>query len=441
MRLLALAACAVLLAGLALAAPAERPAGAPEHGVVVPEAAQPTEIRFAPDGTMLWTELGSGNVRALAPGESPPGQVVAHVDAVAGGNGGLLGLEVDPDWNATRALYVYYTAMKDGERVNRVSRVANGTEDVLLDDVPWAEMHDGGKLLLLPDRTLLVTVGDNERRSPAQDPASPLGKIHRIALDGSTPPDNPTPGSTIYASGVRNPFGLAMDRETGRVWFSENGPTTWDEVNPLFKGANYGWPECGGACGDSRWQDPILAWEKAFGPTGLAFLRGDLYLGDFVNGKIRRIDVTADPAIEDELWAFEGERVLSVTSGPDGASLYVGTLTSIHALRWPDLAPPPAPPTPTPPPPPTPTTPSPTPPPPVASPPTDAPEESRRVPGPAVALLVLVASGTAWCLRECKPLNRARAVRGAWSRRGKPPRARTCAASSRTRSSPSRRRS
>lgn len=387
-------ALALTLALGALAAPAERPEGDPEHRVVVPQASQPTEIRFAPDGTMLWTELGTGNVRALAPGATPPGEVVAHVAAVAGGNGGLLGLEVDPDWNATRGVLVYYSTMKGDVRVNRVSRVALGEERVLMDDIPWAEMHDGGKILLLADRTLLVTVGDNEKRSPAQDPASPLGKIHRIALDGTAPADNPTPGSTVYAMGVRNPFGLAIDRATGRVWFSENGPTTWDEVNELKAGANYGWPSCGGPCDDARYQDPVISWENAFGPTGLAFLRGDLYLGDFVHGKVRRIDLTASPPSDETFRDFEGERILSVAPGPDGASLFVGALANVHALSWPALVPPtpPTPPTATPPTP-TPPTPTPlpsTPPAPVG--PEDPPREARSLPTPSagiVALLVL----------------------------------------------------
>src|SRR5205085_11356996 len=128
-------------------------------------------------------------------------------------------------------------------------------EQILFDSIPFAPVHDGSRLLITPDRKLLVSTGDAARGTLSQDHRSPNGKILRMNLDGSVPPDNPWasapyPANYFWTTGHRNPQGLVL-AANGLLYSSEHGPSNDDEVNIIERGRNYGWPNVQGYCNDS----------------------------------------------------------------------------------------------------------------------------------------------------------------------------------------------
>ncbi|MGO3796683.1 MAG: PQQ-dependent sugar dehydrogenase, partial [Pauljensenia sp.] len=237
---------------------------------------------------------------------------VGVVDGVRhGGEGGLLGLAVD----AHSRLYVYST----GEGGNRVQRHALtgrpgslglGPAETVIGGLPSAGTHNGGRIAFGPDGMLYVTVGDAGRRAEAQDLDSLAGKILRLTPDGAVPADNPVPGSPVYSLGHRNPQGLAWSAD-GTLFSSEFGQNTWDELNVIVPGGNYGWPEAEGEVGDERFVDPVQQWAtSAASPSGITVLGGTVFVAN--------------------LRAHSG----SSPTTPTGAAARAGTTTSCWRWRW-----------------------------------------------------------------------------------------------------------
>jgi glucose/arabinose dehydrogenase len=208
------------------------------------------------DGTALVSERDSGRILELA--DDGAARVVGTIDGVAGtGEGGLLGLAVDVQGR----LYVYSTGA-DGNRIERYEVTGNagslslGARVTLVDEIPSASYHDGGRIAFGPDGMLYATVGDAGQSSSAQDLDSPAGKILRMTPDGDVPDDNPFPDSLVYSYGHRNPQGLAWAPD-GTMFATEFGQDTWDELNVIVPGGNYGWPEVEGIAGDDDFRDPV----------------------------------------------------------------------------------------------------------------------------------------------------------------------------------------
>ncbi len=329
------------LAGLAASAAAPP---APAVEVVVGGLQIPWAAAFAPDGRIFLTER-PGRIRVVRDGRLDP-QPWAQLSVAHVGEGGLLGLALAPDFARSGALYVYYTYQDEGRLYNRVVRMVErdgrGQVDrVVLDRIPGAAVHDGGRILFGPDGRLYVTTGDARQPSLAQDRSSLAGKILRIAPDGSIPPDNPFPGSPVYSLGHRNPQGLAWHPQTRTMYAAEHGPSgdlglcCRDEVNVIEPGANYGWPEVSGRGGAPRFADPIADSGPAdtWAPSGIAVpargpwagsllvaaLRGE-HLRRLVLGGARMTQVMGQEVY------FRGElgRLRDVVEGPDGA-LYLLT--------------------------------------------------------------------------------------------------------------------
>lgn len=244
---------------------------------------------------------------------------VGVVDGVRhGGEGGLLGLAVD----AHSRLYVYST----GEGGNRVQRHALtgrpgslglGPAETVIGGLPSAGTHNGGRIAFGPDGMLYVTVGDAGRRAEAQDLDSLAGKILRLTPDGAVPADNPVPGSPVYSLGHRNPQGLAWSAD-GTLFSSEFGQNTWDELNVIVPGGNYGWPEAEGEVGDERFVDPVQQWAtSAASPSGITVLGGTVFVANLRGGVLRSVPV-ADPATSSEHFAGEYGRLRDVVVSPAG---------------------------------------------------------------------------------------------------------------------------
>ncbi len=301
----------------------------------------PVDISFGPDGTMYYAEVATGDFRAIAPGASTPSAPLGHVNALPGGNGGFLGLLVDKDFSSTNAFYVYYSTQKaDGSRENRVSRMVDGVETVIVSGIPYGHEHDGGRLAWMGDH-LLVTTGEAQDFSIPMDPNSLGGKTLRITTDGAAAPGNPTPGSRVYSMGHRNPFGIAYDPVANIIWQTENGPDVNDEVNIIRPGKNYGWPAVSGKANHPSYQNPEVSITPTIGPTGGTMLGGKFYFGSFNDASVYRVDGSPGSYSATRIWSLEWwHRVLDVEAGPDGA-LYVATKDAIYRLPVGGGAPPP----------------------------------------------------------------------------------------------------
>jgi aldose sugar dehydrogenase len=215
---------------------------------------------------------------------------------------------------------------------------------VLVDGIPGARNHNGGRIAFGPDGKLYATTGDAGRGELAQDTGSLAGKVLRMNPDGSVPDDNPLPGSLVYSYGHRNPQGLAWQPETGQLFAAEHGPSgegglcCRDEVNVIRPGANYGWPIVTGQGGDGRFVDPVAfsGTDTTWAPAGAAFYdgsdlagwRGDLFFGALRGQHLHRLALGGEDGLtvveEEELFPGEYGRLRAVAMGPDG-HLYVAT--------------------------------------------------------------------------------------------------------------------
>ncbi|PFG42115.1 glucose/arabinose dehydrogenase [Isoptericola jiangsuensis] len=269
------------------------------------------------DGVPLVSERDSARILELADdGTAREVGVVAGVTPT--GEAGLLGLAVDDDGR----LYVSSTAA-EGNRVQRYDvtgepgALALGDPVTLLDGLPAAANHDGGRLAVGPDGMLYVTLGDAGNPADAQDPEVLAGKILRLTLDGEVPDDNPFPGSPVYSLGHRNPQGIAW-ADDGTMFATEFGQNTWDELNVIEAGANYGWPEVEGAAGRDGFTDPVQQWAPSeASPSGMAQAGGTLFVAN-LRGEVLRTVPVADPSTSQEHWAGEHGRLRDAVVGPDG---------------------------------------------------------------------------------------------------------------------------
>jgi glucose/arabinose dehydrogenase len=219
--------------------------------------------------------------------------------------------------------------------------------------------HNGGRLGFGPDGKLYVTAGNSQNVKVGQDPCRPGGKVLRVNRDGSRPDDNPFPCSAVFASGFRNPFGLAFDPRTGSVFVTDNGGRGHDELNLVRAGANYGHALVQGIANDSRFVDPI--WESgqiSIGPTGLTFyggdrlpeLKNDLLMCGVHNGQLSQVRL-ASPGLDrvestrvdllagigallpTDLPREQADCRLDVASGPDGAVYFTNFARIMRLTR------------------------------------------------------------------------------------------------------------
>jgi len=189
--------------------------------------------------------------------------------------------------------------------------------ETILDGIPAARVHNGGRIAFGPDGKLYATTGDAGDTSTAQDRDSLAGKILRLEPDGSVPADNPFPDSPIYSYGHRNPQGIAWDAD-GTLYASEFGQNTWDELNVIEPGANYGWPEVEGVAGDGRFVDPVQQFRPAdASPSGMAVAGGAVYIAG-LRGE-RLIEVPLSDAGESDTATDGYGRLRDVIVAPDGA--------------------------------------------------------------------------------------------------------------------------
>ena len=290
----------------------------------------PWSFAFLPDGDGLVTERDSGRLLRV----SPSGEVreVQTLPEGGSGEGGLLGVAVSPDYEEDHYIYAYYTT----ERDNRVVRFRLGEEpEPILTGIPVNTFHDGGRIKFGPDGMLYVSTGDAGNSANSQDRSSLGGKILRIEPDGSVPPDNPFPGNPVYSYGHRNVEGLTWDAD-GQLYASEFGQDTWDEVNRIEAGENYGWPEVEGrGGGDEGYVDPITVWPTSeASPSGAEVMvdgaipqwEGDLFVTALRGEGLWHLELNGKGQVTGREKLLDGDvgRVRDVAQAPDG-SLWVST--------------------------------------------------------------------------------------------------------------------
>ncbi|WP_082488415.1 PQQ-dependent sugar dehydrogenase [Microbacterium sp. Leaf159] len=275
----------------------------------------PWSIAFH-DGVALVSERDSARVLEIADdGET---REVAVIDGVVpAGEGGLLGLAVRDG-----ELFTYFTA-QDENRVERreitgeAGDLSLGEPTTVIDGIPAAGNHNGGRIAFGPDGMLYVTTGDAGDRDSAQDVDALSGKILRLTSEGDIPDDNPFEDSPVFSYGHRNPQGIAWDAE-GTMYASEFGQDTWDELNVIEPGGNYGWPEVEGIADDDDFTDPVQQWSPDdASPSGIAVTGSDILIANLRGERLRVVPLD-DLTTGTERFVGELGRLRDVVTGPDG---------------------------------------------------------------------------------------------------------------------------
>ncbi|MEV1317031.1 PQQ-dependent sugar dehydrogenase [Micromonospora arborensis] len=284
----------------------------------------PWGLDFLPDGSALVAQRNQGTVLRIRPGR-PPAPVAQITGVVGGGEGGLLGLAVSPTYRLDRWVYVCFTTASD-IRIARFRLKAPQYQQVILSGLARASIHNGGRIAFGPDGLLYVGVGDAGVPANAQNLDSRNGKILRIRPNGGIPADNPFPGSPVFSYGHRNVQGLTWDAR-GRLFATEFGQNTWDEVNRIVAGGNYGWPIVEGPSSDPRFRAPVVVWSPAqASPSGATFAGGTLFVAALRGARLWAVPVSAAGTVgtpSAELVGAYG-RLRTVEVAPDG-SLWVAT--------------------------------------------------------------------------------------------------------------------
>ena len=292
--------------------------GAPQE--VATGLTTPWGLAFLPDGSALVSQRDDGQVLQIKPGGRPT-EVYRVPGVEAAGEGGLLGLAVGPAYATDTWVYAYFTAARD----NRIVRFRIGHADppqVILDGIDKSGIHNGGRIAFGPDGMLYAGTGDAGTGAQAQDPADVNGKILRLTPAGKPAPGNPTPGSPVWSLGHRNVQGLAWDSR-GTMYGIEFGQNTWDEVNVIEPGKNYGWPEVEGKAGNAKYVDPIVQWStEEASPSGAAVVGDTLYVAALRGERLWTVPLGGGSP-KAELKNTYG-RLRTVAAAPDG-SLWVTT--------------------------------------------------------------------------------------------------------------------
>ncbi|MFT2007327.1 PQQ-dependent sugar dehydrogenase [Pontibacter sp. 13R65] len=329
-----------------------------EVRVLTDQLKKPWGITTLPDGRFLITEK-EGTMRLV----SQDGQVSEKITGIpevdARGQGGLLGLTLDPEFASNRTIYWAFTEKRENGNLTSVAKGMLSADDKRIEKasviyratpVYDGDKHFGGRVIFDKEGNLYLTTGersDKETRPQAQDLNSGLGKIIRITKEGKPAAGNPQTGSRpeIYSYGHRNVQGIDFHPETGALWVSEMGPQGGDELNLVEAGKNYGWPDItygieynddkisGGATQKEGMEQPVYFWDPVLSPSGMTFYRGDaipewknnLFITGLNSHHIARIVLENNKVVgEERIAADQQQRFRAIAEGNDGA-LYAVT--------------------------------------------------------------------------------------------------------------------
>lgn len=313
----------------------------------------PWGMAFLPEGKILITER-SGDLRIVEDGELRDEPISGTPEVVAEGQGGLLDVELHPDYEENGWIYLSFSKAGDGGATTSIVRAQlDGYDLVNIEELytgnvfSEAGQHFGSRISFDGDGYLYFSIGDRGDPDTAQDITNSNGNLFRLNDDGSVPEDNPFVGEEgldeIYAYGLRNIQGMATHPETGVIWTNMHGPRGGDEINVHDKpGANYGWPEVthginydGSTITEDTtragMEDPVYHWTPSIAPSGMAFITGDRYpnwTGDSFHGALSfqllsRVELDGNEYVHEERMLEDIGRIRLVRMAPDGY-LYFG---------------------------------------------------------------------------------------------------------------------
>lgn len=299
----------------------------------------PWSMDISEDGNIYFTER-IGNVRKIKGGILLAEPVITLAEPfVSRGEGGLLGLALDPDFNKNHYIYIMYSYREGNNIYSKVVRLLErgdqAMEDaIIIDKIPGGVIHNGGRIKIGPDGKLYITTGDSGTAALSQDITSLAGKILRLEKDGSIPIDNPYADSPVFSLGLRNPQGLAWNADN-LLYATDHGDMAQDEINLIQPGANYGWPLVTGedSTNNENSHSPIISsGNETWAPSGLAYINQGPWSGELLAAALRGSKLVAVTFNEDGTKAeavsywFENVfgRLRDVYQGKNGA-IYILT--------------------------------------------------------------------------------------------------------------------
>lgn len=343
---------AIMVPALPVAAQKRYPSSAGELTVetVASGLENPWGLAFLPDGRMLVTER-PGRLRLVETDGKLSRPISGLPNVMARGQGGLLGIALDPAFAQNRLVYLSFSEPRSGGngtsvtrgRLNEQGTALSGVE-VIFRQMPTisSNMHFGSRLVFDRTGALFVTVGDRySQRDQAQNPANHIGKVIRIRPEGGTPAGNPKKDGWApenWSIGHRNVQGAALHPETGQLWTAEHAARGGDEINTPKAGLNYGWPlitygvdysgaKIGEGTAKPGMEQPLFYWDPSIAPSGAAFYTGpvwptwknSLFVGALAGQMLVRLSTQGETVTgEERLLTDIGARIRDVVQGPDG---------------------------------------------------------------------------------------------------------------------------
>jgi glucose/arabinose dehydrogenase len=308
----------------------------------------PWEIQWGPDNH-IWTTERFGRVSRIDP-ETGTQDIILDIseEVYQSGESGLLGMVLHPDFNNQPYVYMAYTYRPSGDILEKIVRYTYDGESlinefVLLDNIQGNTTHDGCRMIILPDTTILFSTGDAQNQPAAQNLNHLSGKFLRLELDGTVPSDNPFAGNPVYSFGHRNAQGLYL-APNGLLYSSEHGPSTDDELNIIEIGRNYGWPNVHGYCNlpaekefcdENDVVEPITAWTPTTAVSDIIYYdhpaipewNDKILLTTLKNKRLYVMELSEDGTQvvgEEQLFTNWWGRLRDICMAPDGA-IYLAT--------------------------------------------------------------------------------------------------------------------
>ncbi|MHC3475149.1 PQQ-dependent sugar dehydrogenase [Streptomyces sp. 7R007] len=297
----------------------------------------PWGVAPLPDGALLVASRDQGTITRVDEKTGRKTELGKVSGVSPAGEGGLLGIALSPDYASDHMVYAYFTSASDNRIVRMLydakkpSGEQLGAPDTIFKGIPKGYIHNGGRIAFGPDGMLYAGTGESGNRGLAQNRESLGGKILRLTPEGDPAPGNPFPDSPVYSYGHRNVQGLAWDAKQ-RLFASEFGQDTWDELNAIKPGGNYGWPDAEGRSSDPAYHNPIAQWHTDdASPSGIAFVDGVIWMAGLKGQRLWRVplDGTRASAAPQSFLKGEygrlrtvvaagGDRIWLTTSNTDG---------------------------------------------------------------------------------------------------------------------------
>ncbi|MEU0008527.1 PQQ-dependent sugar dehydrogenase [Streptomyces sp. NPDC006314] len=262
----------------------------------------PWGLATLPGGGLLVSSRDDGTITRIDEETGKKTELGAVSGVAPAGEGGLLGIALSPEYASDHMIYAYFTSASDNRIVRMIydeQKPAGdqlGAPDTVFKGIPKGYIHNGGRIEFGPDGMLYAGTGESGQKGLAQDKKSLGGKILRLTPEGEPAPGNPFPDSPVYSYGHRNVQGLAWD-DKQRLFASEFGQDTWDELNAIKPGDDYGWPDAEGKSSEAGFHNPTAQWHTDdASPSGIAHVDGVIWMAGLKGQRLWRIPLSGTEA-------------------------------------------------------------------------------------------------------------------------------------------------